>query len=84
MKTKLLILVLLNSAVGYSQSNIVAAGHENFTVGSDLVQMQIPIVKDPVLSVPKYEIPAEPQKPKPAKKKSFIQKLLEFIKKLIN
>jgi len=74
-------LILLFSTVIFAQSNIVASGHDNYTVGSQLVELQIPVVKkDPVLSVPKYEIPIEPPKPIVEKKKSLWQKLVILIK----
>jgi len=76
-------LIILFSTVIFAQSNTVASGHDNYTVGSQLVELQIPVVKkDPVLSVPKYEIPIEPPKPIVEKKKSLWQKLVILIKNL--
>jgi len=76
-------LILLFSTVIFAQSNIVASGHNNYTVGSQLVELQITAPKkDPVLSVPKYEIHIEPPKPIVEKKKSLWQKLLLIIKNL--
>jgi len=76
-------LILLFSTVIFAQSNIVASGHDNYTVGSQLVELQIPAPKkDPVLSVPKYEIPIEQPKPIVEKKKSLWQKIIEAFKKV--
>lgn len=71
----------------FAQSSIVVSGTKDYTAGETFPIMQtVDTVekKEVSLGVPKYEIPAEPQKPKPAKKKSFIEKLLEFIKQLFN
>jgi len=76
------LLLFLN--LSFSQSSIVAAGHENFTVGETFpVMQQDHKDKEVSLSVPKFEIPIE--KPKPVtKKKTFIEKIMEFFRKLIN
>lgn len=80
-------LVLLWVNVFFAQSSIITGGNQNETIGENVTRMQTfdTIVKKEVsLGVPKYEIPAEQPKPKPAKKKSFIEKLLDFIKQLFN
>lgn len=78
-------LLLLFTTILFSQNSIVTAGNENYTIGETFpIMQQIDTVIDVSLSVPKYEIPAEQPKLKPAKKKSFIEKLLEFIKQLFN
>lgn len=78
-----LIIVFLFTTLSYSQSGIVASGHDNYTVGAGLVELQIEVEKEVTLSIPKFEIPIEPEKPKAIKKKSFLEKIIEFIKKLI-
>lgn len=74
-----MILILLFTSLSFGQSGIVASGNKNYTIGSGLVYLQIQIVEE-TLGVPKYEIPKKPI----VKKKSFIQKLMEFLKRLIN
>lgn len=85
---RLSLLFLLFTVSSSAQSNIVTAGggiqNVSYTVGSGLVELQIPIVQEVSLGVPKFEFPPEPKSVPVSKKKSFIQKLMDFIKKLIN
>lgn len=84
---KKMIPILLFTTVAYSQSGIIASGNDNYTVGAGLVELQIPLIKQETLSVPKFELPAETPVQKPIvkpKKKSLLQSVIEFIKKLIN
>lgn len=80
-----LLTLLLFTVTLYAQNNVVTAGGdiENFsyTVGNNLVELQIPVLKDVALSIPKYEI-EEPVKII-EKKKSFLQKIVEFFKNLL-
>jgi len=78
------IVVFLFTTILFAQSSIVASGSSNITIGEVFPIMQtIQEEKEVTLSTPKFEIPIE--KPKPIiKKKSFFEKLIEFIKKLIN
>lgn len=70
--------------ISSAQSNTVTAGGdiENFsyTVGNNLVELQIPVIEEVALNVPKFELPIE--KPIIKKKKTFIQKIIDFIKRL--
>lgn len=78
------IFFLLITAISFSQGNVVTAGGdiENFsyTVGNNLVELQIPVIEEIALNVPKFELPIE--KPIIRKKKTFIQKIIDFIKRL--
>ena len=83
-------LIILFSFAVNAQSGIVVAGNTqnniSYTIGSQLVELQIPIVEEVTLGVPKFEVPEQP-KPKPIikkKPKSFFEKLIEFFKNLIN
>lgn len=83
-------LIILFSFGVNAQSGIVAAGNTqnniSYTIGSQLVELQIPIVEEVTLGVPKFEVPEQPR-PKPIikkKPKSFFEKLIEFFKNLIN
>lgn len=78
-----LIFFFLMINLAYCQSGIVVAGKDYYTVGAGLVQLQIPIIQEHSLSVPKFEIPTEKPIVKP-KKKSLLQSILDFIKKLIS
>lgn len=83
------IILLLFVNLSIAQSGIVPAGGNaqniSYTIGSQFVELQIPIVEEVSLGVPKFEVPEQP-KPKPIikKKKSFFEKLIEFFKNLIN
>lgn len=81
-----LLTLLLFSTILFSQSSIVPAGGNaqniSYTIGAGLVELQIPVIEEVTLGVPKFEAPEQP-KPKPIiKKKSFLQKLIEALKKL--
>lgn len=76
------IILFLFINISYCQSGIVASGHDSYTVGAGLVELQIEVINEVTLSVPKFEKPIE----KPiviTKKKSLIEKILDFIKKVI-
>ncbi len=81
------IILLLCTTILSAQGGVVVAGktqnNVSYTIGAGLVELQIPVIEEEVsLGVPKFEIPIE--KPKPIiKKKSFIEKLIDFFKKLI-
>lgn len=81
-----IIALLLFTTLSYSQEGIVvAAGNSeniSYTIGAGLVELQIPIMQEATLGVPKFEVPKQPE-PKPvAKKKSFFEKLIDALKKL--
>jgi hypothetical protein len=80
------IILLLFTTLSFAQSSVIVAGGNaqniSYTIGGGLVELQISIVEEVTLGVPKFELP-EPPKPKPAtKKKSFLEKLIEVILKL--
>jgi len=79
---------LLKSTLSFSQSNIVTAGGDienySYTVGNNLVELQIPVIEEAVLSIPKFETPVEQPKKPVSKKKSLFEKIIDFIKKLIS
>lgn len=69
----------------FSQIAIVASGTNDYTIGETFpIMQQVVKVEEVSLGVPKFEVPEQP-KPKPVtKKKSVIEKLMEFLRKLIN
>lgn len=79
-----IIFFLLVTAISFSQSNVVTAGGDieniSYTVGNNLVELQIPVIEEIALGVPKYEI-EQPKKPA-SKKKTFLEKIIAFIKRL--
>jgi len=81
---RLIVLILfVNVALG--QSSIVASGNETETFGETFpIMQQVDTIVEVSLGVPKWDIPIEAPKPKPIKKKSLFEKLMDFIKNLIN
>lgn len=82
---KKIVLVLFISVSCYSQTSIVSAGNKNETFGEvfPLIQQLDTIESEVPLGVPKFEV----EQPKPIikkKPKSFLEKLITFIKNLIN
>ena len=80
-----LIIVFLFSITSFGQLSIVASGNENYTIGETfpIMQQLDTIEKEVSLGVPKYEI----ETPKPIikkKPKSFFERIIEFLKSLIN
>lgn len=74
-------LLFINLCLG--QKCIVASGNLTFTAGETFpIMQQIDTVIEVHLSVPKYEIPTEQPKPKPAKKQSFFDKIIALFKSL--
>lgn len=79
-----MILVLLFTSFSFGQRNVVASGHSGYTVGETFpILQQVDTVIQVNLAVPRFELPTEPKK-EILKKKSFIEKLMEFFRKLIN
>lgn len=82
-------MLLMFTIMSSAQSSIVSAGGEtekiSYTLGNNLVELQIPVVKEVSLSTPTFEVPVESHKPKPnTKRKSLFEKIVDFIKKLFN
>jgi hypothetical protein len=86
-KLQCTLMLLLALNLNAQEGVIVAGGNGlgvSYTIGNNLVELQIPIVEDEVsLSVPKFEIPIEKLK-QDVKNKSIFEKILDFIRKLIN
>jgi len=79
---KTAIILLLFTSLSFSQSNFIAAGKENFTVGETFpIMQQVDTIIEVNLGVPKFELP-EPPKPKPIKKQSFFDKIIALFKSL--
>ena len=78
-------ILLLFTSLSFGQSSIVAAGNETHTIGETFpIMQQVDTLVQVSLSVPKWDVPIEAPKPKPIKKKSLFEKLMDFIKNLIN
>lgn len=81
------IIVLLSFVVTfYGQNSVVASGNTFCTIGENLTRMQEfdTIITEVSLGTPTFEVPIETSKKPIIKKKSFIQKIIEFFKKLIS
>ena len=77
-------IILLLTSISFWQSSIVAAGHNSYTIGEVMPLMQqVDTLIQVRLGVPKYEMPIEPKKPI-VKKISWIEKIMEFIKRLFS
>lgn len=82
---KILILLLFTTIL-FSQNSIVTAGNQTETFGENITRMQTfdTIVEEVSLGTPTFELP-EPPKPIIKKNpKTFLEKLIEFFKNLIN
>ena len=84
-KYRCVLAVLLFTSLSFGQSGIVVAGNTqnniSYTIGAQLVELQIPIVEEVTLSTPKFEVPIE--QPKIVKKKlTIFDKIINLIKKL--
>lgn len=79
------LVLLLFTTVLFSQSSIVASGNDTYTVGETFpIMRQVDTIVEVSLSVPKFEVEQPTAKPEPVKKKSFFEKIIEFIKNLID
>lgn len=76
---------MLFTTVIFAQSSIVVSGHECYTVGDtfQVIQTVDTIITEVSLGIPKWEVSIETPKPI-VKKKNIFDRILEFIKKLIN
>jgi len=79
----ILMLVMLFSQQSKAQNSIVSGGNSIETFGENITRIQtFDTVVQVNLNNPKWEYPTET--PKPIKKKSLFEKILDFIKQLIN
>lgn len=85
-KLQCTLMLLLALNLNAQEGVIVAAGNGSgvsYTIGNNLVELQIPIVEDEVsLGVPKFEIEKPVQIVKPNKKLTIFDKIKILIKKL--
>jgi len=78
------LLTILLVTVMFSQKSIIASGTNDYTIGETFPIMQSDMKQKEVsLSIPKYDYLIEEPK-KIIKKKTLFERLIEFIKKLIN
>lgn len=77
---------MLSKTCCFSQSAIIASGTNDYTIGEVFpIMQQVQKTEEVSLGLPTFEIPIDQSKPKPiVKKKSLFEKIIEFIKKLIN